>query len=416
MAGDLKAYVEFDTKQAEAALIGLERQTAQTTGRIQHEWSKAGDNIAKMFGPGNLLRAAFAGIGASIGIAAAGMREYAKSSEDAAQAMERMTASKNRLFREIGADIFEVGFGLGINPDDLPKAAMRWRDYAGVTWEWLTTPQGDINSGRAAGFNDQVENMKKTREYDAARLERASYLSRYARATMEGESLKSGNDFSSREADARAELRRIALERSEVASDDLLYKEKMRALAAEEITVAERLNQIEKQRREDVERRADAEQKAREQIEKQELAAMMGRERAKDSLEFQKRELMVAFAKAGGDTKTAAKDELNLQFDRMMYSVDSDENYTPDQREGFRAWLTTMRAQRLELLGAGKAVEQAKRFANTGFVRAGFAGVAQITQQAFMPAGSGVNYEVKQTQLLQKIADNTSKAGVAVLN
>lgn len=416
MAGDLTAYIDYDIQQANRAMNELERRNRRTTSTIEREWDQAGTKIAKMFGPGNLLRAAFAGIGASIGIAVAGFREYAKYSDEAAAAMDRMAQSRSRLLREIGADVFEATQAAGW--DDPYKPVRNTRDRLGVVGAWLTTPSiAPADGVPNPSLTEQMRNIDSYRNAENDALMRRQYIDRAARAQGAIYAATTGDTFAPRVAAEMDELRRIALERSAISNQDTLASEKRRALMLEEMAAAERLNNIERERREEAERRAEAEKKAADAIEKEQLARMMTTERAKDMYAFQERDLRLELARAAGLDGVDAE-EINLRFDRLKYGLASDTSLSPEERDVRRARLDEIRSQRLALLGVQdpEARAASRRFLPAGTVNSGFAGVTSILRQAFTPQGApGQNVEVQQLKELQQIRRSVQNGSVARL-
>lgn len=406
--GDLTAYIDYDTTKAKRSLDDLETKNRRTTSTIEKEWEKAGENSAKMFGPGNLLRAAFAGIGAAVGIAAAGLREYAKYSEEAAVATDRLASSRSRLLRDIGGDVVESGAadlpGDGINflrrARYIGAAAFQRPLDALISMSPLSIPFG---GGARDRINQQAGAIGGYYDATDAAVMRRAYIDRAAKAGASS-AIAGGDRFAGQTAAAQSELRRIALERSQITDDDLLAGEKRRALMLEEIAAADQLNAIERERREDAERRAEAETKAADAAKraadmaaKEQLAAMMAGERSKDSFAFQERDLRLDMMRAAGaDGVDAAA--INLQFDRLKYGVASDSSISPEERDSRRARLDELRAERLALLGM-ESPEEAVRmrsFARPGAISSGFAGVTSIYRQAFAPPGATGPDPVKQ--------------------
>jgi len=418
--GDLTAYIDYDTEQANRALSDLERRNRQTTSTLEREWSTAGDKIVKMFGPGNLLRAGFAGVAAAVGIATAGMREYAKYSEEAAAASDRLAESRSRLLRDIGSDLMELG-GPDAPADAIDMVRKTRYVTAGMMQRPLdafllanpfTTLFADRARGRVSEQSGRIEGF-----YDAtdAASQRSKYIDRAANARIASASAN-GDSFSGRIAAEEETLRRIASERSRISGDDLLAGERRRALQAEEIAATDRLNAIERERREEAERRAEAEKKVADAIAKEQMARMMAGERAKDAYAFQERDLLLANARARGEDVAAA--EVNLQFDRLKYALAGDTSISPEDRDARRSRLDDIRAERLALLTIGGTEEATARrnFARPGMVGGGFAGVTSILRQAFAPPGaSGPNVEVQQLNELRQIRQAVKGGQVARL-
>lgn len=426
--GDLTAYIDYDTTKAKRSLDDLETKNRRTTSAIEKEWEKAGENSAKMFGPGNLLRAAFAGIGAAVGIAAAGLREYAKYSDEAAAATERLASSRSRLLRDIGGDVVESGgvetIGDGINmlrrSRYLAGAAVQHRlDFA---LSMLPEPLPLVTGARQR-INQHANVIEGYYDATDASVMRRQYIDRAAKAGLSSD-IAGGDRFAGQTAAAEAELRRIALERSQITDDDLLAGEKRRALALEEIAAADQLNAIERERREDAERRAEAETKAADAAKrvadmaaKEQLATMMAGERSKDSFAFQERDLRLDMMRAAGaDGVDAAA--INLQFDRLKYGIASDTSISPEERDSRRARLDELRAERLALLGM-ESPEEAVRmrtFARPGSIGGGFAGVTSIYRQAFAPPGATSSDPVTQIRTdVQQIRKELQRGQVARL-
>lgn len=411
--GDLTAYIDFDTTGAKQGLDEVQAKSRRTSVTIEKEWSKAGDSIVKMFGPGNLARAAFAGIGAAVGIATMGLREYAKVSDDAAASMDRMARSRSRFFREVGADLYEMG--AGTSAEDPWQFLSDARDTTGVLWSWLNTPVPEMSNGQS--YREQRDTLQRTRDFDEARVMRRQYIERAANAGLESRMLATGDSYEKQELAVQHELRRIAMERSEISADDLLYGEKVRALQTEELAAADRLAAIDRDRRENAEQRAEALTRAAAAVAKEQLAAMMAGERSKDSFAFQERDLRLDMMRAAGaDGVDAAA--INLQFDRLKYGVASDTSISPEERDSRRARLDELRAERLALLGM-ESPEEAVRmrsFARPGAISSGFAGVTSIYRQAFAPPGATSSDPVTQIRTdVQQIRKELQRGQVARL-
>lgn len=370
----------------------------------------------------NASRAVFAGVTASVGLATKGMREWAKTSVEAADSLDKLQGSWSSLINRIGQDVDESGIlkvlakGIDSGNESRDRNAAKYNSDGQIASTLFKTqmglgPFGFISDELLVdpkAAEERYRNLQLTRIRESEIAKRPEII-RQRDAERIAAMRARGDDLGVAQSEYDAAISQIGANRAAIRPGaenarelNSLYDTQEETARNKLIAVQDRILKGQMAEEESARRTAEAAMEKAEAERKTEAAKVRTAKHSEQEYEFTLRQLMIENQRREGDEEGAKIAETRLQFDRQRFNIATDESIGTSARNSLIRRTDAIEAGALSALSGGTVSPIQRSYQAPGFLSSGT--YAQgLLASAFAPAGASKPVEQAQLDELRKI-------------